>query len=69
MRMEIRNQRGRIRMGKKMDYGLCGMKMERRVLKDLSMTGKKMDYGLNGQKKERKSQNKNGKMVKRNGGN
>ena len=52
-----------------MDYGLCGMKMERRVLNDLSMTGKKMDYGLNGQKKERKSQNKNGKMVKRNGGN
>ena len=27
-----------------------------------------MDYGLNGLKKERKNKNKNGKMVKRNGG-
>ena len=34
---------GTLKGGKKMDYGLNGMKMDRRVVKKLSRMGKKMD--------------------------
>jgi hypothetical protein len=40
-----------------MDYGLFGMKMERRNLKKLTRMGYKMDYRLLGMKTDRRNSN------------
>jgi hypothetical protein len=40
-------------MGKKMDYGHLGIKMDRRRKKGLTRVGNKMDYGLNGMRMDR----------------
>ena len=37
-----------------MDYGLGGLRMDRRVLKELTRMGNQMDYGLGGLRMDRK---------------
>ena len=41
-------------MVKKMDYGLGGMRMDRRVMKELTRMENEMDYGLGGMKMDRR---------------
>ena len=54
--LDRRQQKELTRMGKKMDYGLTGMKTDRSDGKERLRMGKEMVYGLIGMRMERRVQ-------------